>query len=350
MHKNYLKWATVAACAVLTTSTWAQSLPKANVQVVGAFSYLNATSSIERPFWTKTIPEASGGAITVDYTTLDQMGLSGSEILRLMRNGTVSFASADLSYMAADNTAFNALSLPGLLTDIQTARKAADAYKPVLDGIMRKTYNSHLLMLWPAPPQVIYCKPKIDGLTSLSGKKVRVANRPQSIFVEQVGAVPVTLPATEAVPALQRGTADCGITGTLSGNTGKWAEVTDYLMPLNLGYAIWFQAVNVDRWNALDKDVQAFLEKELGELENKLWANADLEAQDGINCNIGEGECRFGSPQSMKLVDVSAQDQQRLKEILKDEILPDWAKSCSKTCVEAFNSTVGKVTHVEVMK
>lgn len=321
----------------------AENLPSTKLKVVGSFSNLNMSRAVEKPFWTETIPTESGGAVSVDFVTLDQMGLQGTETLRLMRLGVIDFASGNLSYMSADNPAFDAMDLVGLLPTLEIAREAMDAYKPVLDEIMRETYNSRLLMAWPAPPQVIYCKPEINGLSDLAGKKVRVYNKTLSDFVTAIGGTPVTIAWPEVVTAFQRGTIDCGVTGTLSGNTAKWWEVTDYLLPLNLGWAVWFHAVNLDSWNRLDPKVQAFLEQQFAQAEQGFWDSAAVEAQDGINCNTGQGECQFGEKGKMKLVPVEAEDEILLKKLVETVVLPGWAEDCGADCAAKFNDTVGEV-------
>ena len=40
-----------------------------------------------------------------------------------------------------------------------------------------------LLMTWPNPAQVIYCKPEIGGVADIKGKKVRVSTKGASDFV-----------------------------------------------------------------------------------------------------------------------------------------------------------------------
>ena len=47
------------------------------ISVVGSWSGLPLHKQFEAPFWTETLPEASGGDITVQLTTHDQMGIKG---------------------------------------------------------------------------------------------------------------------------------------------------------------------------------------------------------------------------------------------------------------------------------
>ena len=321
----------------------AQDLPKTHLKVLGSFSNLNMSRAVEKPFWTQIVSEHSKGQVTADLTTLDQMGLQGTEVLRLLRLGVIDVGSGNVSYMSADSPVFDGLDLAGVFLEIATMRKASDAYKATLDKIVAQRYNAKLIMIWPAPPQVLYCRQPITGISDLKGRKIRSFNPTLADFIEGAGAVPVQVTFPEVVPALQRGTVDCGVTGTLSGNTAKWWEVTTHLYPLVVGWAPWFSAVNLTTWNRLDPKVRAFLETEFKAVENQFWESAAKEAQDGINCNTGKGDCVFGVKGAMTLVSVSEADKAALAKIAKDVVVPRWAARCGAECAKNWSDTVGKV-------
>ncbi len=70
----------------------------------------------------------------------------------------------------------------------------------------------------------------------------------------------MTIAFGEVVPALEKGVADCGITGTMPGYKAKWGEVVDTLFRLPVGYTIGIWAVNLNTWNKLSqptKDVDS---------------------------------------------------------------------------------------------
>jgi TRAP-type C4-dicarboxylate transport system substrate-binding protein len=343
------KLVTMLTVAIMLSASlaFAADLPATKLKVVGGFSNLNASETVEKPFWTKTIPEKSGGKITVEYTTLGQMGLKGPESMRMVKNGVIDFVSANLSHISVDNPAFEALDVAGLLPTFEMARKASDSYFKIFDRHMRETYNAKLLMVWPMPPQVIYSIDKITGLADLKGKKMRAGNRTTADFIKAIGGVPVSVPWPDVVPAFQRGAIDGGVTGSLSGNTANWWEVTNYLMPLNLGWALWFNAVSLKKWDSLDKSVQTFLEEETAKAQELFWQNAKMEVADGINCNTGQGPCTFGKKGAMKLVPVSDGDIALLKKLVKTETLPRWAKSCGQACVDEFNDTVSEIIGIK---
>ena len=202
------------SAAAIAGSALAADLPETQVNVIGYFSNLAQTQQVEKPFWTQHIPEASNGKITVDYNNMDVLGVNDFSILRMTQMGVTDFAASDISKMAGDNPVFEGCDLAGITNDIDTARKACEAWRPVMAEAMQDGFNTKLMVLAPNPPIVFWCRDKIGGLDDLKGKKVRVFNKTQADFVSAVGGETVTMAFPEVVPALQRGVVDCALTGT----------------------------------------------------------------------------------------------------------------------------------------
>lgn len=325
------------------------TLPSVNLKVSGGNRTQNLFRYVYGPFFTEELPERSGGAITTTFGSIEELGIKGPEILRLLSLGIFDISEGTISYMAGEDPHFDGLDLPGLTLDIDTQREAVEAYKPVLAKIMVEKFNTRLLSMSPVALQVFYCSPEIVGLQSLEGKQVRVFNRAMADLVEAAGASTVNLPFAEVVPAMQRGVADCAVTGTSAGNTARWWEVTDYLYLLPMGWSMTFFAANQDSWERLGPEVQAFLTEEFAGLEDRMWAQARADVQDGINCNTGRGECKEGIPAKppMTLVELSADDRERAQAILRESVLPAWAERCGSECAREWNETVGQVVGVE---
>jgi TRAP-type transport system periplasmic protein len=328
----------------------AQDLPSVNLKVSGGNRTQNMFRYIQEPFFTKEITEASGGAITTTFGSLDDLGIQGPEVLRLLRLGMFDISEGTLSYMAGEDPHFDALDLPGLTADISLQRKSADAYRATLSKIMAEKFNVKLLSMSPIALQVIYCKGDITGLDSLAGKKVRTFNRAMSDLVEGAGAATVSIPFAEVVPAMQRGVADCAVTATSAGNTARWWEVTNSLLIVPMGWAMTFFGANLDNWNRLDPKVQDFLTAEFKKMEDRQWKQATADVKDGVNCNTGLGECKDGikADPAMKLVEMSDADKAKLQTFVTNRVLKGWAERCGPECTADWNGSVGKVLGVTV--
>ncbi len=317
--------AAILGCTVTMSAgiVQAENLPKTKINVVGTWANLSVYKDREYPFWTKTIPEKSGGAVTADIKAFTEMGLKGGEVFRLMGSGVIDFGSTVLGYVAGDDPENEAVDLAGFSADIKVARQVTEAYKPILADLYEKKHGIKLLAVFPFHAQVMYCKSPITRLSDFKGKKVRTFSKSLSEFVGAVGGTGVNIPFGEVVPALQKGVADCAITGALSGNLAKWSEVTSHLYALPVGWSMVMHGVNLKAWNKLPPKVRDFLATEIDTWEDTVWDAADAETQTGLACNTG-GACKGGNPASMTLVPVSDADRVKLREIMETVIVPNW--------------------------
>ena len=321
-------------------------LPKVHFKAVGSSGTPRQFELFEKPFFTKTLPEQSGGRITADFVSREEMGLKGFDDMRIFKQGLVDIGTSQTLYIGGDEPFAEGVDLAGLFGDIETAFKGHLAYRPLLDERIQKKFGLKLLTLWPYPAQVIYCKAPIKGLRDLKGKKVRVFGRTLGDLIEHVGGASVTITFGEVYEALERGAVDCGVTGTLSGNAARWYEVTTHLYALPTGWSTTMHTINLAVWNRLDPKVKEFLLAQFAELEKNLWDFGRESTQDGINCNTGVGECKFGYKGKMTLVTPSAADIALRDEILRKTVIPRWVKRCGKECVEPWNATAGKVVGI----
>ena len=342
MKRILLAGAVAAMAWPLIGAASAQDLPKAQFKAIGLNSPTVASTVDEVPFWTKTIPQASKGAITVDITPLDQMGIDDKTMLRLLKLGVMDFAGMDISKMAGDDPRFEGCDLAGLTLDPDKARAACKAWGPVIDRQMQKNWNAKLLAFGGNPPQVFWCRGVLAGLDDLKGKKVRVFNNTMRDFLGGIGATAVSMAFAEVVPALNNGVVDCGVTGSLSGNTAGWPEVTKSLYPMSLGWSINALAVNLNTWNRLDPKVQAFLTEQVKGYEDKMWGTIKQAMSQADNCNTNKQPCTLGKLANITIVPVKPAEAETHKKLVEGAVLANWAKRCGAECVKEWNETVGK--------
>jgi TRAP-type transport system periplasmic protein len=330
---------------LVTALAWpaaAQDLPKTQFKVIGLNSPTPVSIYDEVPFWRKTIPEASKGAITADITPIDQMGVDDKTMLRLLKLGVMDFGGMDISKMAGDDPRFEACDLAGLTLDPDKARAACNAYRAVIDRQMQKNWGAKLLAFGGNTPQVFWCRTEIKGIEDLKGKKIRVFNNTMRDFLSGLGATAVSMAFAEVVPALNNGVVDCGVTGSMSGNTAGWAEVTKSLYAMSLGWSINVLAVNLNTWNRLDPKVQAFLTEQTKAYEDKMWETIKKLTTEADNCNTGIDPCTLGKKSKISLVKLSAAETETHKKLVEGAVLAGWAKRCGAECAKEWNETVGK--------
>src|SRR6266571_3716202 len=303
----------IAIGSLASIAVYAQDLPKTQFKVIGLNSPTVASIVDEVPFWRETLPKASNGAISADITPLDQMGIDDKTMLRLLRLGVMDFAGMDISKMAGDDPRFEGCDLAGITLDADKARAGCEA-----------------------------CRGVIGGLSDLKGKKVRVFNNTMRDFLGGIGATAVSMAFAEVVPALNNGVVDCGVTGSLSGNTAGWPEVTKSLYPMSLGWSINVMAVNLASWNRLDKRVQNFLLDQVQAYEDKMWGTLKKATAEADNCNTGKQPCTMGKLANITIVPVKPAEAETHKKLVEGAVLAGWAKRCGSECAAEWNSTVGK--------
>jgi TRAP-type C4-dicarboxylate transport system substrate-binding protein len=335
--------------SVATAQEKIADLPKTQLQVVGGLSNLTAYQNFEQPFWNKTVPELSNGQVTATIKGFNEMGLKGPEILRLIGQGVIPFGTATLAYFASDNPINEAIDLAGLAPDVKTAREITDAFMPVYQDFYGKN-NIKVLGFSTYPAQVLFCNAKIAGLADVKGKKVRTSSRTTAEFVQALGGTSVTIPFGEVVPALQNGVVDCAITGSMSGYSAKWYEVSTHLVALPINWNQQIHAANQGYWDKLDPKVQKFLQDNITVMTNKIWDAAARETQEGFDCNTGAAACTQAVKGKMVLVEPTDADRQLLKKITNETVVPKWAARCSAECVKSFNETIGKKLGVTASK
>ena len=335
----------LVTCLVLllfTPSVFAKDL-----RVVGSWSSLTMFKNFEKPFWTEVLPKAMPG-MKADVTSLGEVNLKGPAVLRQMDMGVFDVVHTVADYVVADSPTLAGLDMPALAPEIGEARKVVDAYRPVVAEALEKDFNAKLLAIVPYPAQVTFCRDEISGLDDLKGKKIRASGWTTSEFVTALGATGVTMSFSEVPQSLQRGVVDCAITGSLSGYSAGWGEVSNYIYPLPVGgwdYVI--TAMSMKTWESFSKEEQAQLQALITEqLEQPAWAVTARETTEGVACLTG-GNCPHGAPNNLKEVPVTAKDVARAQEILVESVLPAWASKVDPSIVAKWNATAGKQANIQ---
>lgn len=333
------------ASAAIATPVMADSL-----SVVGSWSSLPLHKEYEAPFWQATLPEASGGNLQTTVTTHNQMNLGVGEVFRLLGQGVFDVGMTVGDYAVADAPELEGLDVPLVAMSADKAEAAVKAARPMVDEIFAKRFNSKVLAIAPYPPQVVFCNAEVGSLDDLKGLKVRASGRMTAKFLEALGAEGITVSFSEVPGALQKGVVDCAVTGAGSGYSAGWWEVTTHLLPIPLGgWDPVVTAMNMDKWQSLDADTQALIEKEIAEkFEAPAWSTAEGALANDIACLTGKGECASGDSRNLVLVEASDGDIEKAREILQSEVLPEWAERAGGDWAARWNESVGAVVGVTI--
>lgn len=333
-----------------TTTALAAPAMAENFSVVGSWSSLPLHQQYEAPFWTETLPGASDGAVTVELTTHNQMGLGLGDIYPLLGQGVYDVAMTVADYAVADAPELEGLDVPLVALTASEARAMVDAARPMVEEIFANRFNAKVLAIAPYPPQVVFCNHEIATLADMEGLKVRASGRMTAKLLEALGAEGVNVSFSEVPGALQNGVVDCAVTGAGSGYSAGWWEVSTHLLPIPLGgWDSVVTAMNMDKWNGLSAETQALVQEQIASgFEDPAWASAQNALDNDIACLTGNGDCASGEARNMILVEVSDADFERAREVLTGEVLPEWAERAGGDWAARWNDSVGAVVGVTI--
>lgn len=119
-----------------------------------------------------------------------------------------------------------------------------------------------LLSIWTNQPgHVFTTKRPIKTLEDIRGLRIRSPGPTQTILLKELGASPITMPASDLYDALQRGMVDGMLTDFPALQGFRFYEVVKYCTTLNsyvlpMGYAF-----NLQVWNSLPPDIKKVFEE-----------------------------------------------------------------------------------------
>ncbi|PLW77039.1 TRAP transporter substrate-binding protein [Cohaesibacter celericrescens] len=320
------------------------------LNVVGSWSSLPLHKAYEAPFWGETLPEASGGKITTQVTTHNEMNLGVADVFRLLGQGVYDVAMTVGDYAVSDAPELEGLDVPLVAMDAAKAKAAVDAARPMVDEIFANRFNSKVLAIAPYPPQVVFCNKEVASLDDLKGLKIRASGRMTAKFLEALDAEGVNVAFSEVPGALQKGVVDCAVTGAGSGYSAGWWEVSTHLLTIPLGgWDPVVTAMNMDKWNSLDAGTQELITDQIAtKFEAPAWDSAQGALLNDIACLTGNGECESGDKRSMVLVEATDADIAKARDILEAKVLPEWAERAGADWAKRWNDSVGKVVGVSI--
>jgi len=297
----------------------------------------------EQPFF-EALAQNAGFDVSVQYLPVDVAGIPDSDGLRVLKSGLFDIVSIRGPQVSRDEPSILGMDLIGLNTSYESGRAHIDAFYDTVDQRLQTQFNAKLLGVWPAGPQIIFCKSEISGLADLQGLKVRVGDQSAANFMAGLGATGVPMPFGEVQQSLARGVVDCAVTGPASANSGGWPEATTTVLPLALQMAVNGYAINLDKWNAMSTEDQGKLQTAITTLTDDIWAYSEELYADAMRCNSGETPCSLATSYSLKQAPVSEADVATVAAAVGEVSLPVWAEQCNAVfaeCEAKWRETVG---------
>lgn len=328
--------------AALATSLFAISAPSvAQVKLEGVVVSQTGIQKTELWDWAaEEIKKRSGGKMTMGITSLPELGLSGFELVRVLRSGLVDAADVLPTYVAGDIPVIEGGDILGIFKDYDMAVKGHLAWEAVLRDKYADRIGSRVLGSWPYTQQLLYSKKDIKSLDDLKGMRIRVFSPAMAQFVSAVGAEPVSVPYAEVYTALDRGTIDGAITCALCGWEQKMHEVTKYLVDIHMGTAVsTLFVVSNKTWSRLNEEQRKIMTDVGLEFTNRGWSLGAKWAEDGIKNLTGPGGM------TMRVVPES---REPILKIVQNQVMPWWSKRAGPQATKEWNDVLGPIVGFKI--
>lgn len=314
------------------------------LRIVGGLAGVSQYKQLEAPFWEATLPRLSNGRITATIHPFDRSGLSGPDMLQLMRLGVVPFGTALLSVAASDEPELNPPDLAALNPTFEALRSTVGHFRPHMEALLRERYGIELLGVYAYPAQVVWCSAPFGGLKDLAGRRIRTSSVGQSEMMSALGAVPVITPFAEVVEAVRKKVVDCAVTGTMSGAEIGLPEVTTHIHAMAISWGLSIFAANRDAWLAISWEDRETLRQGIAGLEEQIWQAADRDTGTGLRCAVDAPGCTSEKRGKLTLVESGPADDALRRKVLVEAVLPRWIDRCGPGCVEVWNNHLGEST------
>ena len=277
------------------------------------------------------LEKRTNGQVKTDVVSLGEVGLTGFEAIRVSKAGLVDFNEVPVVYISGDIPLLESINLPGLYKDYETALKANLDFLEVCKKY-EESLGGRVLGAFLYPDQVLYSRKPIRKPEDLKGLNIRVSSSvAMGEFFRALGAHTTTIPTAEVYTALERGTVDAALTGTMSGFSLKWYEVTKYLVDLNYGPLLSINVVSKKSWDKWPSNIRKILTELADEFTDrgaKIYAET---TEAGIEGNKKNG---------MEWIPINSTMKAVVNDILKEVIVPSWVKRSGPDAKPTFNKYI----------
>jgi len=236
---------------------------------------------------------------SVNITVHPGSALIKGNPLKAVKDGTVAMTDMFIPFTSGGGKVFGVSALPFIASSYDDAFKLYQLSKPAYEKTAKKWNQKFLYSVtWPASG--FYSKKELTSISDFKGVKTRTYDKNSAAFVNKAGGSAVALPWGEVYSSLRTGMVDSVVTSSSSGKDGKFWEVLDNYTKINYAYPLQAVTINLDYWNALNKDQKDALTRAAALIEKKQWEAVKVEektaletlAKNGIKINEASPELK----------------------------------------------------------
>ncbi|MBB6469108.1 TRAP-type C4-dicarboxylate transport system substrate-binding protein [Aminobacter lissarensis] len=322
----------VAAIAGGNSRSWAA----AQVNWKGIANHRRGASWAERwPWLGSELASRSGGTFNLETSTVPELGLTGTEIPRMLRTSLMDIADIVVGYVSGELPMLEAVQLPGIFTGPADLRKVHERWIPEVLSKQEKVMGGKIYGMGDYSTSFLVSRFPVDGLDAIKGKKIRIFSASQADMLNALGAETLSLPSAEMYSALERGVIDAVVTGPDQIFGQKLNEVATHVTDLQLGDSPFYTIVSESAWSALDPEHIKLLEELKPEFTDRGWKSVEMNNKQGLD---------YAAQNGMTVVTPSREEwREQIKTIGRDVVVKNWAKRAGSDGVTAFNEIIAPI-------
>ncbi|MCO6384412.1 TRAP transporter substrate-binding protein [Oceanicola sp. 502str15] len=272
------------------------------------------------------------GRLQVEILTFPEVGLTGTDVLRVMESGLISIAEVSTGYVSGDFPLIEGTDLPGMVGSIDQSREVYDAWfdevvLPNSDAMGGKVFSTFVwgsIYLFTAEP--------ITTAADFKGLKIRVFAPAQARMVEELGGEPISMPISEVYSALQRGVIDGMITGADQIKPMSAWEVTPNITDIGIAPLGAYIVISQKAWDGLPEDIQQILTDMQDEFTDVGWSTGTENTKIGLEIGREHG-MSISIPASPEL-------QDEMRAVAVSDIAPWWKERVGAEGAAKFDEII----------
>lgn len=226
------------------------------------------------------VRQATGGAVDIDVKSGGQLGFTGAESLRAVRDGLVPLAAYLNLQQVGDEPFLGIDGLPFLAASAAELKVLQTHIRPGYDEVAARN-NQTILYVVPWPGQYLHLKARAESADALKGIKIRVADKSTQQMLAAIGMAPVVIPWAETRPVLASGAVSGVSTSAVSGADGKLWEFLKFFHATNHQWSAEIVAINNDAFRKIGADHRRVIADIARKLEPEFWESALQQDKDG---------------------------------------------------------------------
>jgi TRAP-type C4-dicarboxylate transport system substrate-binding protein len=237
-----------------------------------------ATADIDVLKFIDEINSNSDGAINIDIYPAGQLG-DYQVVQERIGIGDIEMQLAPAGTNVDKSLGIS--SVPYLITNWSQAKKVFRRDGPLIENINEKFENQNIKLLASYPVYfggIALVKEPIEPGNPNVPKNIKIrvpGMKAYELNAQSLGYLATPIPYSEAFTAIQTGIVDGAIGSGAEGYYASFRDVTNYYLPVNDHFEIWFLYMNLELWNSLSENEKKIIEEAGLKFEERRFSVAE---------------------------------------------------------------------------